>query len=105
MENTSGIEPVEFNVLIKPDEVEEKTKGGVILTADRLERDKHRGTRGTIAALSPLAFNADIWPPDTPRPEPGQRVTIALHAGHFVEGADGAEYRLIKDKDVTALIG
>jgi len=103
--NNSGLQPIEFNVLVLPDPVEEKTKGGLILSEDTIDRDKHRATRGTIVAVSPFAFNEDIYPPDMERPKAGQRVALALHAGAFVEGEDGEEYRMVKDKDITALIG
>ena len=105
MSNPSGISPMEFNVLIDPDKIEEKTAGGLYKPQDVSEREKHQQTKGTIVAMSPLAFNADIYPDDMPKPKPGQRVAIALHAGAFIMGADGKEYRIIKDKDVTALIG
>lgn len=104
MNNSSGIQPIEFNVLILPDAVSDKTEGGIFKPDTLVDQDKHRATQGTLVAMSPLAFNEDIWPSETARPEPGQRVSIALHAGHFQKGSDGVEYRLVKDKDVTALL-
>ena len=104
-ENTSGLMPCEFNVVILPDPIEERTKGGLILAEDTKERNKHAAQRGTIVAVAPLAFDDAIWPDNAPRPAAGQRCLIAKHAGVFVEGADGVEYRIVKDKDVVALIG
>lgn len=105
MTNPSGIVPIEFNCLIEQDEVATKTPGGLIKPQERIEQEKHRATRGTLVALSAYAFNSDIYPPDMPKPQPGQKVAIALHAGAFVMGEDGKEYRMVKDKDITALIG
>lgn len=102
--NPSGISPVEFNVLVKQDATEEKTKGGLILHTDTQERDKHSQIFGTIIALSPMAFNADVWPVEYERPKPGQRVAFAKHSGAFIKGLDGEEYRVVKDKDVVAII-
>lgn len=104
MENKSGIQPIEFNVLILPDAVEEQTAGGIWKPDNLKDQDKYRATQGTLVAMSPLAFNEDIWPSDMEKPQPGQRVSIALHAGHFQKGSDDEEYRLIKDKDVTAIL-
>ena len=104
MENNSGITPVEFNVLVKQDAVEEKTKGGLHLPTELQERERHGQTRGIIVAVADLAFNEDVWPGDKPRPAAGQRIAFAKHAGTFVEGTDGEEYRVIKDKDVVGLI-
>ncbi len=104
MKNTSGLTPCEFNVIVDQDAIEKTTKGGVHIPEEHVDRLKHAQTMGTIVAVSPLAFNADVWPDETPRPEPGQRVAFAKHAGTFVDGTDGREYRVIKDKDVVALI-
>jgi len=104
MENTSGYHPVEFNVLVKQDGTEGRTKLGLIKPDEVIEREKHGQTQGVLVALSPLAFNADIWPPDMPRPEPGTRVAFARHAGTFVTGNDGEEYRVVKDKDIVAVM-
>lgn len=104
MENTSGLRPCEFNVIVRQDDTDQKTKLGLIKPDEVVEREKHGKTQGVLVALSPLAFNADIWPPDMPRPEPGTRIAFAKHAGTFVTGNDGIEYRVIKDRDVVAVL-
>lgn len=104
MQNTSGIRPVEYNVLVKQDDVSAKTKGGLYVPEEVLEREKHAQTRGVIVAVSDLAFDAAIWPEGKDKPKPGQRIAFAKHSGTFVTGVDGAEYRVIKDKDVVAMI-
>lgn len=104
MENKSGIHPVEFNVLVRQDEVEAKTKSGLLMPDSVVDREHHSQTRGVIVAVSPLAFNADIWPDKMERPGPGEKVAFARHAGTFITGTDGAEYRVVKDKDIVAVI-
>jgi co-chaperonin GroES (HSP10) len=104
MQNTSGIRPVEFNVLIRQRDIEARTKGGLMKPDEVVEREKSAQTRGVIVAVSPLAFNADVWPGDQPRPKPGTHVAFARYAGTFIDGTDGVEYRVIKDKDVVAVI-
>lgn len=99
-----GIRPIEYNVLIKQDEVEEKTSGGVFIPGQEQDRQKHAQTRGEIVAMSPMAFSFDDWPQGEPKPELGQRVVFGRHAGTFVEGVDGNEYRVVKDKDVVAVM-
>ena len=101
---TGGIRCVEYNVLIKQDEVSEKTSGGLYLSEETKDRDRHSETRGTLVGVSPMAFSFDEWPPDEPKPQVGQAVIFAKHAGVFVEGNDGVEYRVVKDKDVVAVI-
>ena len=104
MTNKSGIRPVEFNVLVKQDAIETKTKMGLVLPDEVLERQKHAQTRGTIVEISPLAFNEDVWPVGMEKPKAGDRIAFARHAGTFIEGLDGEEYRVIKDMVVVAMI-
>lgn len=99
-----GIRPIEYNVLIKQDEVEETTTGGVYIPGQEQDRQKHAQTRGEIIALSPMAFSFDDWPDGEEKPQIGQRVVFGRHAGTFVEGLDGNEYRVVKDKDVVAVM-
>lgn len=104
MTNESGIRPVEYNCLIYQDPVETKTRGGLIKPDELIERDKHAQTRGTLVAVSPMAFAFDDWPDGLDKPQPGQRVVFARHAGTFTEGLDGKEYRVVKDRDIVAVL-
>ncbi len=96
------IKPIEFNVLIKPQEVEEKTKGGIILSDVTKEADRYAQQRGTIAAISPLAFSYADWPTGTVLPQVGDTVFYGKFAGTMVKDDDGTEYRLVKDKEIAA---
>ena len=60
---------------------------------------------GRIVAMSPLAFNYEReWPADA-RPKVGDIVWFARYAGALIECAfDGQAYRMVKDKDVAAII-
>ena len=100
-----GLDPVEYNVLIAPEEFEAVTKGGIILADATKEREELAQVRGLLVAVSPLGFNFDTWPEDgPPRPKAGDHVIYAKYAGTLIKGDDGREYRLCKDKDVAAVI-
>ena len=101
--NPSGIRPVEFNVLVKPKEVEEKTAGGIIVPDIARDRQQVAAVEGEIVAVSPLAFTYEDWG-NHEMPKVGDRVYYAKYAGMIVKGVDGVEYRLTKDKDVAAVI-
>lgn len=101
--NTSGIKPIEYNILVKQDAEEEKTSGGIFLPDEIQERNKHSETEAVIVAVSPMAFRFDDWPTGEATPQPGDRVVFARHAGTFVKGSDGEQYRVVKDKDVVAV--
>ena len=102
--NTSGLTPCEYNVIVKQKQVEEKSTGGIILTDDMQEREKFDETRGTLIAMSPKAFDESIWPEGVEKPEVGSEVVWSRYAGMFTEGTDGEEYRIIKDKDIVAIV-
>lgn len=104
--NTSGIRPSEFNVLVKPDDVEAKTKGGIILPPTKIEKDEFARTEGTLIAISPLAFTFEVWPEGTEdqKPKVGDRVVFSRYQATEVTGKDGAKYWLMKDKAIAGVI-
>lgn len=102
--NTSGITPVEYNVLLKQDAIQEKTDGGLYLGTETQEQERHGQTRGVIIALSPMAFAFDDWPEGEPKPGVGQKVVFARHSGTFVTGSDDEEYRMVKDRDIVGVL-
>ena len=101
MKNESGIKPVEFKVLIKPIEVEEKTKGGIILPQQTKEREAYAQQEGLLVAVGAIAFTEPDW---LEKPRPGDKVLFDKFAGGTVTGRDGQMYRLINDKEIAAVI-
>src|SRR3990167_2669864 len=100
----SGIIPTEFKVLLLPDTVEERTAGGIIKPAERVERDQYAAMDGVIIAASPLAFTYENRPQGARKPQVGDRVIFAKYSGAKVTGKDGVDYRLVTDKDVMAVL-
>ena len=98
--NTSGIRPIEFNVLIKPKPVEEMSKGGIHLPEQFREKEQVAAIEGTVIAVSPTAFT---YEDNAQRAEPGDHVMFAKYAGMRVKGEDGEDYLIVKDKDVAAI--
>lgn len=105
MTKVEDLQPVEFNVVIELDRTEEKTLGGIILPGQKVERNRLEETEGTLARLSPFAFNYDEWPDAAEKPASGDRVYFARYAGILTECADGRWVRIIKDKEVVATVG
>jgi co-chaperonin GroES (HSP10) len=98
--NTSGMWPVEYKILILPEEVEEVSKGGIVLTTSTTERDKMAQVKGRLIAVGGNAF--EDWKGRAP--EVGDHLWFAKYAGYVVKGADGKDYRLCNDKDCSAII-
>jgi co-chaperonin GroES (HSP10) len=95
--NTSGIQPVNQNVLVRPDEVDGKI-GSILMPDQAVERDQHAQTTGTLIAACVDAFE-DMQQ----QPEAGARVFFARYAGTLIDGTDGEKYRLLKDIDITGV--
>lgn len=98
--NTSGLQPVEYKILIEPEEVEQKSTGGIILAPTTTEKEKMAQVRGTLVAVGGNAF--EDWLP--PLPKVGDRIWYAKYAGYVIKGDDGKEYRLANDKDCAAIV-
>ena len=100
--NKSGIYPVEYKVLIKPIKVEEKTAGGIIMPDSAKDKEKYATVKGRLIAVGAIAFTDPEW---RVRPEPEQMVMFDRYAGGLVKGSDGEEYRLVNDKEISAILG
>lgn len=102
MTTDCGLRPMEFNVVIRMDPTESKTAGGIIIPDTKKDRDELATDEGTLEAVSPHAFTYAEWLCAKP-PKVGDRVMFAQYAGRLYE-KDGVKYRIIKDKDIVAVI-
>lgn len=102
MPNESGLAPVEFNVVVRMDPVEEKTASGLYIPQSKTDRDELSADEGTIVAVSPHAFSYADWGDAIP-PKVGDRILMAQFDGRIWKRG-GQTYRLIKDKSVIAVI-
>lgn len=100
VENTSGMQPVEFKVLIAPEDVEKTTASGIVLATATTEKEKMKQVKGRLIAIGGNAFQD--W--EGKLPEVGDNVYFAKYAGYVIEGVDGKEYRLANDKDIAAVL-
>lgn len=98
--NTSGLQPVEYKILIEPEEVEQKSSGGIVLAIATTEKEKMAQVRGKLIAVGGNAF--EDW--SEPKPQVGNSIWYAKYAGYVVKGSDGKEYRLANDKDCAAIV-
>lgn len=102
MQNDSGIRPVEFKILIKPDPIDEMTAGGIFKPQQSHEMEQWAQVKGTLVAFGSRAF--EDWKADRKALEPGTRVYYRKYEGIVITGADGEEYRLCADKDVGGVV-
>jgi co-chaperonin GroES (HSP10) len=104
MTNPSGINPTEFKVLILPTEVTDKI-GSIYIPDEHKDRAQFAQMEGTLVALAPLAFTYDKWEGiEDMKPKVGDKVLFAKFAGFAHKGKDGKTYRVVNDKDVSAVL-
>lgn len=115
MKNESGIHPCGDRVLIKPDDIEEKTEGGIIIPGTVNELHAMAQSIGTFVAAGPDAYMDSVTRDSEGRvverrgfsqsfAKPGDRVAFAKYGGLQVNGKDGQPYRLMNDVDITAVV-
>lgn len=101
MTNSSGIAPLDLRVLVKPDAVEQRTAGGIILPETATDQKKFAMQKATLVAVGENAWEeAASRSPSFNRPKVGDRILIAKYGGVRVTGLDGDEYILMNDEDV-----
>lgn len=104
MNNPSGINPTEYRVLVRPESAETVSKGGIIIPDTTKDREQYAVTKGTLIAVSPVAFSYAEWPEEALLPKIGDMVLYEKYAGNLVKGRDGVDYRVINDKDIHAVL-
>lgn len=116
--NESGIHPCLDRVLIKPDDIEEITEGGIIIPGSVGDMHAMAQSIGTFVAAGPDAYthyteihaHSDGSKTVVTRgykglaAKPGDRVAFAKYGGLQVTGKDNKVYRLMNDEDVTAVV-
>lgn len=112
MQNTSGIYPLGDRVLIRPDEIEKTSPGGIIIV-DPDAKHAMAQSIGTVIAVGPDCWvdHVERGPSGTttvgfsgPFAKPGDRVCFAKYGGLQVPGKDGQPYRIMNDVDITARV-
>lgn len=101
MINESGIYPVGHRILILPEQVEEKTEGGIILhTAAQKSREEMAQINGIVIDIGDTSYN------DQPSSwcSVGDKVIFGKYSGLIYDGVDGKKYRIINDLDVVAVV-
>ena len=101
-----NIKPTGHHVIIDPDEVEETTESGIVISAnmDTLAREKAATTRGHIVAVGPTAWS-DPGLGGKPWAKVGDYVFYTRHVSKTITDTEtGKDYFLLTDDNVLAII-
>lgn len=94
------ITPAGHRVLVKPDPLEEKSKGGILLPND--ERKEKAQIVGTVIAIGKTAWKA--FDDGEPWCKVGDKVYFAQYGGYLVRDTEtDEEFRLLNDEDICAV--
>ena len=95
-------QPTGWRLLVLPFKMNEKTKGGVIMTESTLERQQVASTCGLVLAMGSQCYDKEKFP-DGPWCKKGDWVIFARYAGSRIQ-IDGGEVILLNDDEVLATI-
>ena len=101
-EKTKLPKPTGWRILVLPFKMNEKTKGGVLLGQETLERQQVASTCGLVLEMGPHCYDKDKFP-EGPWCKKGDWVIFARYAGSRIQ-IDGGEVRLLNDDEVLATI-
>lgn len=97
-----GITPTGHHVLVLPDKVEEKTKGGIYLPQESQDDKQRAATKGLLVAVGPTAWLE--FAKGEPWAKAGDYVSYAKYGGINMSGSDGEDYVLLNDQDILAVL-
>lgn len=118
----TGISPSGNRVVVKPDDIEEVTAGGIVIPKAHADKHALAQSTGTLVAAGPDAWKHTVtttqrlidgqWKDverkitgySQPFANVGDRVAFAKYGGLQVEGEDGKTYRILNDEDITAVV-
>ena len=96
-------QPTGWRLLVLPFKMNEKTKGGVLLGQETIERQQVGSQCGNVLAMGPDCYNDKDRFKDGPWCKVGDWVVFARYAGSRIE-IEGGEVRLLNDDEVLATV-
>jgi len=95
--------PTGWRILVLPFTPKEKTKGGIIIAQESLEKLRIATNCGYVIKLGPLAYHDKEKYPTGPWCKKGEWVIFARYAGSRLP-IEGGEVRLLNDDEVLGTI-
>ena len=102
-EATKLPKPTGWRMLVLPFRMKEKTKGGVLLGTETIDRQQVASQCGNVLAMGPDCYNDPERFSDGPWCKVGDWVVFARYAGSRIE-IEGGEVRLLNDDEVLATV-
>ena len=94
--------PTGWRILVLPFKQKEKTKGGIILADNTIERSQVASTCGLVLDMGPHCYDKERYP-EGPWCKKGDWIIFARYAGSRIK-IDGGEIRLLNDDEILAIV-
>ena len=95
-------EPTGWRILVLPFKMKERTKGGLYLGQETIERQQVGSNCGMILKMGSQCYDKERYP-EGPWCKKGDWVIFARYAGSRIQ-IDGGEVRLLNDDEILATI-
>ena len=95
--------PTGWRILVLPFKIDEKTKGGVLLGKEAVERQQVASQCGNVLAMGGSCYSDKERYPSGPWCKVGDWVVFARYAGSRIE-IEGGEVRLLNEDEVLATV-
>lgn len=95
--------PTGWRIVVLPFKPPKKTKSGIVLAEQAVERQQIATVCGYVVATGPLAYADTDKFPDGPWCQKGDWIVFGRYAGARI-GIDGGEIRILNDDEVLATI-
>ena len=95
--------PTGWRLLVLPFRMDEKTKGGLLLGQDTLDKQQVASQCGNVLAMGPLCYKDKERYPDGPWCKIGDWVIFARYARSRIQ-IEGGEIRLLNEDEILATV-
>ena len=102
-ESTKLPQPTGWRILVLPFKMGEKTKGGILMGQDTLEKQQVASQCGNVLAMGPDCYQDKNRYKQGPWCKVGDWVMFARYAGSRIK-IEGGEVRLLNDDEILATI-
>ena len=96
-------QPTGWRILVLPFKMDEKTKGGLLMTESVLERQQVGSQCGLVLAMGPQCYNDKERYPNGPWCKVNDWVVFARYAGSRIQ-IEGGEVRLLNEDEILATV-
>ena len=102
-DSTKLPQPTGWRILVLPFKMDEKTKGGLLMTESVLERQQVGSQCGLVLAMGLQCYNDKERYPNGPWCKVNDWVVFARYAGSRIQ-IEGGEVRLLNEDEVLATV-